>query len=88
MASIFPTAVSWAEHQVGITGRITAWFFVGASLGGMFMPWLIGQLFEPVGPWIAITIILVDLMAALAVFGLLALYSLRGSSGQVAEAQT
>jgi len=23
---------------------------VGTSLGGMFLPWLIGQIFEPLGP--------------------------------------
>lgn len=51
MASIFPTTLSLAESRLHITGQITGWFFVGASLGGMTVPWIIGQLFEPVGPY-------------------------------------
>ena len=51
MASIFPTTLSLAESRMHITGAITSWFFVGSSLGGMTVPWIIGQLFEPVGPY-------------------------------------
>ncbi len=50
MASVFPTTVTLAGSVLPITGRVTAWFFVGSSLGGMSIPWLIGQLFVPVGP--------------------------------------
>jgi FHS family Na+ dependent glucose MFS transporter 1 len=50
MAAIFPTAVTLAGSMMPITGRVTGWFFVGSSLGGMTIPWLIGQLFQPVGP--------------------------------------
>ncbi len=42
MASIFPTTLSLAESRLHITGQITSWFFVGASLGGMTVPWIIG----------------------------------------------
>jgi FHS family Na+ dependent glucose MFS transporter 1 len=67
MASVFPTAISLAERQVPITGRVTGWFLVGASVGAMLLPWLIGQLFESVGPQITMVVILLDLLAALAV---------------------
>jgi MFS transporter, FHS family, Na+ dependent glucose transporter 1 len=50
MASIFPTAITLAEFYIPITGRVNSFFFVGASLGGMGLPWLIGQMFEPLGP--------------------------------------
>jgi FHS family Na+ dependent glucose MFS transporter 1 len=50
MAAIFPTTVTLAGSLMPITGRVTGWFFVGSSLGGMTIPWLIGQLFAPVGP--------------------------------------
>jgi FHS family Na+ dependent glucose MFS transporter 1 len=50
MAAIFPTTVTLAGSLMPITGRVTGWFFVGSSLGGMTIPWLIGQLFSPVGP--------------------------------------
>ena len=49
MASIFPTAISLAERRIPITGAVTGWFLVASSIGAMSVPWLIGQLFEPVG---------------------------------------
>jgi len=65
IASIFPNTLSFAGHHMTITGRVTSLFFVGASLGGMFLPWLIGQLIEPFGPlsvmWVLWTIVLLAL---------------------------
>jgi FHS family Na+ dependent glucose MFS transporter 1 len=71
MASFFPTVLSFAERRIPITGQVTGWFLVASSLGAMSIPWLIGQLFEPVGPPVAMIIILVDLVAALGVFAAL-----------------
>jgi hypothetical protein len=34
----------------------------------MSMPWLIGQLFEPVGPQAALIIMLIDMLLALGIF--------------------
>lgn len=68
MASIFPTTFSLAERRMTVTGRIAGWFFVGVSTGSMFVPWLIGQLFEPVGPQVMVWILTIDLIVALAVF--------------------
>jgi len=68
IAPMFPTSISLAERRMAITGRVTGWFLVGASLGSMSMPWLIGQLFEPVGPQVAMVIILIDMLLALGVF--------------------
>jgi len=68
MASIFPTAISLAENRIPITGQVTGWFLVSASIGGMLLPWLIGQLFEPVGPQVTMAIILLDLVAAMLAF--------------------
>jgi FHS family Na+ dependent glucose MFS transporter 1 len=50
MASAFATAMALAEKRLGLTGSITGWFLVGGGIGGMFFPWLIGQLFERIGP--------------------------------------
>lgn len=50
MASIFPTTIAFAERRMSITGRITGFFFVGVGAGAMTVPWLVGQLFEPLGP--------------------------------------
>jgi fucose permease len=67
MASVFPTTMSLAEHRIPITGQVTGWFLVSASIGGMLLPWLIGQLFEPVGPRMTMVAILLDLMATMLV---------------------
>jgi FHS family Na+ dependent glucose MFS transporter 1 len=77
MASVFPTIINLAEHRMTITGSITAWFLVGASLGSMSVPWLIGQFFESIGPQAMMAILVVDLAAALAVFAITMLYSAR-----------
>ena len=49
-ASIFPTMITFAENRMHLTGKTTSLFFVGASTGGMFFPWLIGQSYARVGP--------------------------------------
>jgi len=75
MASIFPTTLSLAERRLTITGRVSGWFFAGASAGGMTLPWLIGQLFEPIGPQVMMFAIVVDLIIALGIFAVLILHS-------------
>jgi fucose permease len=49
LAAIFPTTFSLAERRIPLNGRITAWFMVGASGGGLSLPWLVGQLFDHYG---------------------------------------
>jgi FHS family Na+ dependent glucose MFS transporter 1 len=71
IASIFPTTISLAERRMPITGRVTGWFFVGASVGGMTLPWVIGQLFESIGPRVTMFTIMAGLIAAVGVFALL-----------------
>ena len=70
MASFFPTVVTLAGQRMQITGQISGWFFVGAGAGGMFLPWLIGQLFEVFGAGITISLILVDVLVALGVLAM------------------
>jgi len=48
-ASIFPTFLTLSEERMHVTGTITGWFLVGAGLGGMILPSLIGQAFVRVG---------------------------------------
>ena len=73
MAPIFPTMISFGERRMPITGQTTSWFFVGGSLGGMTLPWLIGQLFESMGPRATMSTILGDLALAAVTFGALLL---------------
>ncbi len=65
IASIFPVTLGFAERRLAITGSITGWFFAGAGAGGMVLPWLIGQLFEVVGPLVAMYGMILDLLIAL-----------------------
>jgi len=71
MASIFPTMISFAGRHLTTTGKTTAWFFVGASSGGMLIPWLIGQWFESSGPRVTVFMILASLILDLAMFGVI-----------------
>ena len=64
MSSIFPLMLSYLERFVAGSGRITSWFFIGASSGGMTMPWLIGQFFESSGPLFFPTSLLVCMSVA------------------------
>jgi FHS family Na+ dependent glucose MFS transporter 1 len=73
MASIFPTMLGLAGQRMTITGQITGWFFVGASAGNMFLPWLIGQVFEPAGPLVVPLLLGADVIAACALFALVML---------------
>ncbi|MGE5263916.1 MAG: MFS transporter [Acidobacteriota bacterium] len=74
MASIYPTMLSFAERRMTITGQITGWIFLGAGAGGMIVPWLIGQLFERMGAWVTMYILLADLGLALVLLAVLAIH--------------
>jgi FHS family Na+ dependent glucose MFS transporter 1 len=77
MASIFPTLLSLAERRMHINGQVTGWFLAGSGLGGMGLPWFIGQLFESVGPRSTMAVIAVDLLVAVGILAALAFYSTR-----------
>jgi len=67
MASIFPTTLSFAGHQMKITGRVTGWFVFGASAGSMLIPLGIGQTFQAVGPRVVVFVTVVTLLVAVGV---------------------
>jgi FHS family Na+ dependent glucose MFS transporter 1 len=75
MASIFPTAMTFAEERLHLTGKVTSWFIIGGGIGGMFLSGLIGQLFEPVGPSVTMTIIFIAILIDLLVLVALTLRS-------------
>ncbi|MBN1640864.1 MAG: MFS transporter [Anaerolineae bacterium] len=81
MASVFPTLVSLAERRMAVTGRVAGWFLMGSSAAGMSVPWLIGQMFEPLGPRVALTTIEVVLVLA---FGIWAVLSFGAHSRETA----
>ena len=71
VASLFPTTVSLVERRVDISGRVTSRFVIGSALGAMIPPWLVGQLFDTLGPGSMIYSVLVSLLAAIVVYVLL-----------------
>ena len=73
VASMFPIGISITEKHLTVSGRITSLLFVGGALGGMFTPWLIGQLFGTYGPISAIWIVLAVVTGAIGVYILLML---------------
>jgi len=75
LASLFPVTLTWAGRRMHISGRVTSWFFIGSSLGAMFFPWFIGQLFEAIGAQITMITIIVSLALDLVVFVILMLYA-------------
>jgi FHS family Na+ dependent glucose MFS transporter 1 len=80
MASVFPTMISLAGRYMTITGQITSLFLAGSSIGGMTLPWLIGQLFEPVGPFVTIVVITIGVALELALYLLIRLYMGRNAA--------
>jgi len=82
LASIIPTTISFAESRLTVTGRVTSWLFVGGSLGGMTVPWLVGRFFESVGPRFTMFAIVADLSLALVLMVGLLLYSRRTASSE------
>ncbi len=71
LATIFPTTMSLAGRVLAINGKVTSIFSSGSSLGTLFVPWLVGQYFESVGPQVLTTLLMVDLGVALGVYALL-----------------
>ncbi len=80
-ASMFPSMLVYAEKRMALSGRITSWFFVGGGIGGMFLPWLTGQLFDQIGPGAAMWAIFIDLVVIAFVFAAIRTYN-RHSAAQ------
>lgn len=71
MASIFPTILNDAQTRMHMSGNITSWFFVGASMGGMVLPFLIGQMIGPFGSQAVILIVIGAMIGCALLFSLL-----------------
>ncbi len=73
MSPIFPTTLSLAGRNMPVTGKTTGWFFAGASLGGMTLPWLVGQLFDGRGPVVAMWAIGGGVLGTAVLYGIMLL---------------
>lgn len=68
MASVFPTILNDAQTRMHMSGGTTSLFFAGASLGGMVLPFLMGQIIGPFGPQAVIFTVLTAMIVALILF--------------------
>ncbi len=71
VAPLFATLMSFAGQIVPLTGRVAGLLFIGISAGGMVAPWLIGQLFEQIGPQVMLWTLTTILLAGLIIFAVL-----------------
>jgi FHS family Na+ dependent glucose MFS transporter 1 len=88
MASIFPTILMLAGERMRISGAMTGWFLAGASLGGMILPWGIGQVFVRIDagamPIMVLVTVLVNLLVIL-LFLVRPARELETAEGQIPE---
>lgn len=49
MSTVFPTMMAFAEKRMIITGKITSTFYIGAGIGAIVFPWLVGVSFDLIG---------------------------------------
>jgi FHS family Na+ dependent glucose MFS transporter 1 len=68
IASTFPTMLSWLGGRINVTGRINGFLFASSNLGAMVFPFVIGQMFEPIGPQSLAFAVLTSLTAAAIMF--------------------
>jgi FHS family Na+ dependent glucose MFS transporter 1 len=80
VASMFPASINFAERRIPISGRVTAFFLMGANFGSMTIPWLIGQTFEPVGPNSMVWILAATMTLGLVIFYGIIRYSARAEA--------
>lgn len=65
IAPQFPTMLAWAEANLTFTASATSWFIAASAIGGLLVPWTIGQLLEAHGG-LALPTVVLALSAALA----------------------
>jgi MFS transporter, FHS family, Na+ dependent glucose transporter 1 len=68
MASIFPMTFSLAGRALRLDGRTTSWLLVGASGGGILLPWLMDRVSESAGARSLMLVVAADIFAAAVVF--------------------
>jgi FHS family Na+ dependent glucose MFS transporter 1 len=64
ISTLFPTLLTLASQSIPLSGKLTSLFFASASAGGMFFPWLVGQLIDMRGAQIMIPMIFALVLAS------------------------
>ena len=71
VASMIPSSFNLAERRMPITSQVSAAFIVGGSIGTMTLPWIVGQLFAPVGPIAVMYVTGAAMLGAWVIFGVI-----------------
>lgn len=67
LAPIFPTALAFANHNINLSAKTTSYFYMGGGVGVIIIPWLIGQLINPIGAVAILYVILVAIIFAIGI---------------------
>ena len=66
LAPQFASMIAFADEHLPLTASATSWFLAAAAIGGLILPWVIGQLFSGVGPGALPAVTLVGAIVTLA----------------------
>lgn len=82
IASIFASGMNYTEERMPITSGVTSLLVVGAGLGSMTIPWVVGRGLDARGPEMLIYLVAATIAAAIVVFGAMDMLSNRRGYGQ------
>jgi MFS transporter, FHS family, Na+ dependent glucose transporter 1 len=68
MAPIWPSGFTFAGQSIQLTAHASSIILLGDSLGGMALPWLVGQVLESVGPGAMLYLVFASLLGTLLAF--------------------
>lgn len=77
IATIFPTAMNFAESLNAVSSKVTSLFFVSASLSSMLSPWIVGQWFTSRGPQVLVFVVFGNMLLGLIFFIIIRSYQKR-----------
>ena len=77
IATIFPTAMNFAESLNAVSSKVTSLFFVSASLSSMLSPWVVGQWFTSSGPQVMVFVVIGNILLGLIFYSIIRSYQKR-----------
>lgn len=66
IAPLYPTMLAFVGDHVPLSGTATSWFVAASAIGGLTLPWMIGVLFDHLGPGAMPTTVLIATVACIA----------------------
>jgi FHS family Na+ dependent glucose MFS transporter 1 len=64
IAPQYASMMAFAESHLALSGKNTSVFVAASGVGGLFMPWLLGQLFDAVGPQVLPPVMVISAVTA------------------------